>query len=105
MRAHVRVGKGDRRAKLTISLEPMANTANVFSRFAQGRTQQTENMNVSTVLSELAPTSAGSSRQIKPLQMSMNCCFSLYDTKVFHRCAKLRHYANEIKKITTKKAK
>ena len=76
MRAQIRVGKGARRAKLFISLE-LGEQANVSGRFEQGRTQQTENMDVATVLSELAPTSAGSSRQIKPLWMSMNVFFSI----------------------------
>lgn len=52
VRAHIRVGKGNRRAKLCISSEPLANRANVFRCFEQGRTQQTENINISTVLSE-----------------------------------------------------
>ena len=54
VRAHIRVGKGDRRAKLCISSEPLANRANVFRCFEQGSTKQTENMNVSTVLSKLS---------------------------------------------------
>ena len=52
VRAHIRVGKGDRRAKLFISLEPK-RTSKCFRRFEQGSTKQTENMYVSPVLSEL----------------------------------------------------
>ena len=58
-----------------------------FCEVVLGRTQQTENMNLSTVLSEYAPTPAGSSRQFKPLWMSMNYCFSLYECKsTVHLC-------------------
>ena len=98
VRAQIRVGKGARRAKLFISLEPR-RTSKCFRRFEQGSTKQTENMYVSPVLSELAPTSAGSSRQIKPLWMSMNVFFSIQAQSYKHLVPKYSIFTVRWRKV------
>ena len=80
VRAQIRVGKGARRAKLFISLEPR-RTSKCFRRFEQGSTKQTENMNVSTVLSKLS-SDICRFQQTSQTSLDVNeLCFSLYGYK------------------------
>ena len=104
MRAQIRVGKGARRAKLFISLE-LGEQANVSGRFEQGRTQQTENMDVATVLSELS-SDICRFQQTDQTSLDVNERVFLYSgTKLQSPCAKVKHLYRETTKSITNSIK